>query len=112
MARSFPYRRTSELWKPPAPSPPPETPSPFGSTGAPTAPSYAQPTYQTTPLSPGGTTAPCATKSADPLPRTGCAEIRVRTARSEEHTSELQSLMRTSYAVFCWKKNNNNNQHP
>src|SRR3546814_7796183 len=22
--------------------------------------------------------------------------------RSEEHTSELQSLMRTSYAVFCW----------
>src|SRR3546814_8076687 len=26
--------------------------------------------------------------------------------RSEEHTSELQSLMRTSYAVFCWKKNN------
>src|SRR3546814_5344170 len=26
------------------------------------------------------------------------------TTRSEEHTSELQSLMRTSYAVFCWKK--------
>src|SRR3546814_6044652 len=24
--------------------------------------------------------------------------------RSEEHTSELQSLMRLSYAVFCWKK--------
>src|SRR3546814_6413611 len=24
--------------------------------------------------------------------------------RSEEHTSELQSLMRNSYAVFCWKK--------
>src|SRR3546814_10496272 len=24
--------------------------------------------------------------------------------RSEEHTSELQSLMRTSYAVFCWQK--------
>src|SRR3546814_5107012 len=24
--------------------------------------------------------------------------------RSEEHTSELQSLMRSSYAVFCWKK--------
>src|SRR3546814_2073158 len=24
--------------------------------------------------------------------------------RSEEHTSALQSLMRTSYAVFCWKK--------
>src|SRR3546814_18964484 len=28
------------------------------------------------------------------------------TARSEEHTSELQSLMRTSYAVFCLKKKN------
>src|SRR3546814_8054910 len=26
--------------------------------------------------------------------------------RSEEHTSELQSLIRTSYAVFCLKKNN------
>src|SRR3546814_6292659 len=29
-------------------------------------------------------------------------------ARSEEHTSELQSLMRKSYAVFCLKKKNNN----
>src|SRR3546814_5200576 len=28
----------------------------------------------------------------------------VRTPRSEEHTSELQSLMRISYAVFCLKK--------
>src|SRR3546814_3721255 len=28
--------------------------------------------------------------------------------RSEEHTSELQSLMRTSYAVFCLKKKNKN----
>src|SRR3546814_8469575 len=28
--------------------------------------------------------------------------------RSEEHTSELQSLMRNSYAVFCLKKKNNN----
>src|SRR3546814_7814553 len=27
--------------------------------------------------------------------------------RSEEHTSELQSLMRTSYAVFCLKKKTN-----
>src|SRR3546814_1613493 len=35
--------------------------------------------------------------------------------RSEEHTSELQSLMRISYAVFCLKKKkntvNNTNQH-
>src|SRR3546814_2439655 len=29
---------------------------------------------------------------------------RPRPGRSEEHTSELQSLMRTSYAVFCLKK--------
>src|SRR3546814_10199400 len=28
--------------------------------------------------------------------------------RSEEHTSELQSLMRTSYAVFCLKKQSKN----
>src|SRR3546814_7125122 len=31
--------------------------------------------------------------------------------RSEEHTSELQSLMRYSYAVFCLKKKNNTKQH-
>src|SRR3546814_2868226 len=30
--------------------------------------------------------------------------------RSEEHTSELQSLMRISYAVFCLKKKNNTQQ--
>src|SRR3546814_7399516 len=32
--------------------------------------------------------------------------------RSEEHTSELQSLMRISYAVFCLKKKNKNNYTP
>src|SRR3546814_9633530 len=31
--------------------------------------------------------------------------------RSEEHTSELQSLMRISYAVFCLKKKKNNKKH-
>src|SRR3546814_2936044 len=31
--------------------------------------------------------------------------------RSEEHTSELQSLMRISYAVFCLKKKNTNTQY-
>src|SRR3546814_1939258 len=31
--------------------------------------------------------------------------------RSEEHTSELQSLMRISYAVFCLKKKNNTTIH-
>src|SRR3546814_18317509 len=32
-----------------------------------------------------------------------------RVVRSEEHTSELQSLMRISYAVFCLKKKKNSN---
>src|SRR3546814_9230315 len=31
--------------------------------------------------------------------------------RSEEHTSELQSLMRSSYAVFCLKKKNPEHRH-
>src|SRR3546814_9038005 len=33
------------------------------------------------------------------------------TIRSEEHTSELQSLMRISYAVFCLKKKNKKYNH-
>src|SRR3546814_2421047 len=35
------------------------------------------------------------------------AERQADSPRSEEHTSELQSLMRISYAVFCLKKKNN-----
>src|SRR3546814_8692159 len=34
----------------------------------------------------------------------------VKPGRSEEHTSELQSLMRISYAVFCLKKKKNENK--
>src|SRR3546814_1482016 len=34
--------------------------------------------------------------------------VRAFAIRSEEHTSELQSLMRSSYAVFCLKKKNKN----
>src|SRR3546814_3011980 len=34
-----------------------------------------------------------------------------RATRSEEHTSELQSLMRISYAVFCLKKKKNINKY-
>src|SRR3546814_5953374 len=39
-----------------------------------------------------------------------CGTVRTRPSqlRSEEHTSELQSLMRISYAVFCLKKKTNN----
>src|SRR3546814_3702261 len=40
-------------------------------------------------------------RSPTPPPKSLC--------RSEEHTSELQSLMRISYAVFCLKKKNKNN---
>src|SRR3546814_3132008 len=41
--------------------------------------------------------------------------VGVEAGRSEEHTSELQSLMRISYAVFCLKKKKNTKQqntHP
>src|SRR3546814_7255691 len=40
------------------------------------------------------------------LPSTVPATYRPSPSRSEEHTSELQSLMRTSYAVFCLKNKN------
>src|SRR3546814_8865565 len=39
--------------------------------------------------------------------RTGRPAPALLTRRSEEHTSELQSLMRISYAVFCLKKKKN-----
>src|SRR3546814_4390859 len=51
-----------------------------------------------------------------PAARTGHRQCRrgapvTRTlARSEEHTSELQSLMRISYAVFCLKKKTNHTE--
>src|SRR3546814_6657539 len=40
-----------------------------------------------------------------------CVSDNLRTGRSEEHTSELQSLMRISYAVFCLKKKKNRKTH-
>src|SRR3546814_1673295 len=52
---------------------------------------------------------------ANPPPAPGGKRIKLRyltqakTRRSEEHTSELQSLMRNSYAVFCLKKKNQDN---
>src|SRR3546814_10153932 len=36
----------------------------------------------------------------------GGLSIGATAVRSEEHTSEIQSLMRISYAVLCWKKKN------
>src|SRR3546814_7019634 len=44
------------------------------------------------------------------LPHVLQQEIR-RAVRSEEHTSELQSLMRISYAVFCLKKKTQQETH-
>src|SRR3546814_7020952 len=46
------------------------------------------------------------TDRAVPQPCADCHAVR----RSEEHTSELQSLMRISYAVFCLKKKTKNVQ--
>src|SRR3546814_3382513 len=51
------------------------------------------------------------TKPAIELPEVGAPLVprnwkTTETMRSEEHTSELQSLMRISYAVFCLKKKN------
>src|SRR3546814_7423346 len=50
-------------------------------------------------------------------PKAGCRAVRFEIGRvdhdrlrSEEHTSELQSLMRISYAVFCLKKQNQKTQ--
>src|SRR3546814_3684576 len=46
-----------------------------------------------------------ATHAAEGYARaTGKPGVVLVTSRSEEHTSELQSLMRISYAVFCFKK--------
>src|SRR3546814_1554160 len=50
---------------------------------------------------------PSSTVPATPRPSAIAAES---TRRSEEHTSELQSLMRSSYAVFCLKKKKRNNE--
>src|SRR3546814_4661156 len=59
------------------------------------------------PLADGSRRSPLSTGTVAATPATGgpiCPLHRVRGARSEEHTSELQSLMRISYAVFCLKK--------
>src|SRR3546814_5201843 len=68
------------------------------------------------PLRPRRPEGPALLQSGNPFRRFCPAGFRrppaARAKRSEEHTSELQSLMRNSYAVFCLKKKikNNNNQ--
>src|SRR3546814_4091390 len=49
------------------------------------------------PAHPGG-------PAGGPAAEAGAVPAAIREGRSEEHTSELQSLMRISYAVFCLKK--------
>src|SRR3546814_4239564 len=44
----------------------------------------------------------------DHIPTGGASGVMALRRRSEEHTSELQSLMRISYAVFCLKKKHHN----
>src|SRR3546814_4310998 len=52
------------------------------------------------------TLSPCTTLNT-PSGRPACLNrSAISSERSEEHTSELQSLMRISYAVFCLKKKN------
>src|SRR3546814_10769394 len=51
-----------------------------------------------------GSHEPAITTERFPCP---CNNSRAGAFRSEEHTSELQSLLRISYAVFCLKKKNN-----
>src|SRR3546814_1673029 len=56
---------------------------------------------------------PCAPSLATTslLAMAWAAASRKRARRSEEHTSELQSLMRISYAVFCLKKKKKQTQN-
>src|SRR3546814_9792398 len=80
--------------------PPPATPSPL----RPLAPPIPMPAIESR-----------ATEAALPPAPTGTAAAAPRIwllldDRSEEHTSELQSLMRISYAVFCLKHKINNIQ--
>src|SRR3546814_1058753 len=56
-------------------------------------------------------TVPDAVARIERLRSARIARLRDLGVRSEEHTSELQSLMRISYAVFCLKKKKNNNIH-
>src|SRR3546814_5403255 len=100
LTHSFPTRRTSDLTTRSAPCScmrvPPPTPC-----------SRARPLRRRLPRcartssAKATTSRPAVARARRPRRR----RLRRRPRRSEEHTSELQSLMRISYAVFCLKKN-------
>src|SRR3546814_9812093 len=54
---------------------------------------------------------PAGGEGSKPLFKIGAAKRILKQLRSEEHTSELQSLMRISYAVFCLKKKKTEIKH-
>src|SRR3546814_6240737 len=93
-----------------------ETPAPHAPDGyerghghPPAYPMYRWPPSRApTPALPPPRGADAVRRSAPNLPAFSCVVHRTerQRARSEEHTSELQSLMRISYAVFCLKKKN------
>src|SRR3546814_2162286 len=56
------------------------------------------------PWQPVSRKAPPRPEASAPAPANDAAHASAAPSRSEEHTSELQSLMRSSYAVFCLKK--------
>src|SRR3546814_2904115 len=70
----------------------------------------ALPIYSTARACPSRSPRPCSRpQTAEQLSSYGRDDGLSDIGRSEEHTSELQSLMRISYAVFCLKKKNNKN---
>src|SRR3546814_4188830 len=60
--------------------------------------------YTTLFRSPWNHTTAMKSRSSSPREKAACRSAWSWKIRSEEHTSELQSLMRISYAVFCLKK--------
>src|SRR3546814_8373064 len=78
---------------------PPVMPRPAGNGLATKRPSSEAPTAVKRPVQPEVVATPAAAPPPPPKP-----DHMRSPDRSEEHTSELQSLMRTSYAVFCLKK--------
>src|SRR3546814_2127009 len=93
----------------PGRSPPETLPQPAPVSIGRGAPAFHPCKWPSTPVGPGRTLPPVSLGCQYFPPgrtRNGCQpqeDFRLR-KRSEEHTSELQSLMRSSYAVFCLKK--------